>query len=133
MSVASLSPPMAASGNQAWFRQSSGDVLNAWSANPESGLDSAEAARRLAEHGPNELVESKGRSLGRILFDQAREILVVILILAVAVSFALGENTDGSVILAILVLNIALGAAQEFRAERAIAALKRLAAPSVRV
>ncbi len=96
-------------------------------------MSSTNAYERLAEWGPNELIESGTRGLPRIVLDQLRQILVLVLIVAAIVSMALGESTDALVIIAIVLLNTVLGTIQEFRAERAIAALKKLATPNVRV
>ncbi|HET7768458.1 MAG TPA: cation-transporting P-type ATPase [Chloroflexota bacterium] len=93
------------------------------------GLDESEAAARLARHGPNALPEQPGRSLVARIADQLRGFLILILLGAALVSFAIGERLDAVAILAIVALNAAIGVAQEWRAERALAALGRLAAP----
>jgi Ca2+-transporting ATPase len=87
----------------------------------------------LAEHGPNELVERGLKSPWRILWEQLTGLMVVILIVAAVVSGALGDWKDAIAILAIVVLNAVLGFSQEFRAEKAMAALKQLAVPTVKV
>ncbi|MBI5876315.1 MAG: cation-translocating P-type ATPase [Chloroflexi bacterium] len=98
-----------------------------------AGLSETEAAARLARNGPNELIERGLTSPWRILWEQLTATMVVILIVAAAVSVFLGDEKDAIVIAAIVVLNAALGFAQEYRAERALAALKKLAAPVVKV
>ena len=100
---------------------------------PEKGLSESEAARRLIADGPNELVEGGARSVWAIAWEQVTATMVVILIVAAVVLAALGDYKDAGVILAIVVLNAALGFHQEFRAEKAIAALKKLAVPHVKV
>ncbi len=103
-------------------------------ADPRRGLDGPEAWRRLQEHGPNELRSGGGRSPLRILAEQFTSTMVLLLIAAAAVSgFLLGEVTDAVVIMIIVALNAVLGFVQEFRAEKAMAALKRMAVPTVRV
>ena len=97
------------------------------------GLDEAEAARRLTVYGPNELVERARRSRWQIVWEQLTSIKVLILIVAAAISTVLGDLDEAIVVLAIVILNVALGFTQEYRAERAIAALKRLAVPFVQV
>jgi Ca2+-transporting ATPase len=87
----------------------------------------------LDEHGPNELVERGLKSSWRILLEQFTGLLVIILIVAAVVSVVLGDWKDATAILAIVLLNAALGFSQEFRAEKAMAALKQLAVPTVRV
>ena len=97
------------------------------------GLTAAEFEARLGRLGPNELVERGGRTVWHILWEQLKSVMVVVLIVAGAISFALGEFTDGIAILAIVVLNAVLGVMQEYRAEKAMQALKSLAVPIVRV
>src|SRR5690606_32389291 len=84
-------------------------------------------------HGPNRLAEAPGRSFLQMVGDQVAEPLVLILLGAALLSAVLGEWADVVVILAIVVLNALLGAAQEQRAEASLAALKRMGAPACRV
>ena len=116
-----------------WYQQKVEDVIAALEADPEEGLSSAEAERRLEEVGLNELEERGMKSPWRILYEQFTEVMVVILIIAAVISLALGEYTDAVAIMTIVVLNAALGYSQEYRAEQAIAALKKMAVPTVRV
>ncbi len=97
------------------------------------GLAEAEAARRLEEHGPNELTEAGAKSPWRILAEQFTSLLIIILVIAAVVSAALGDLEDAIAILAIIVLNGALGFRQEYKAEKTMSALRKLAAPVVRV
>ncbi|MFN7919987.1 MAG: cation-translocating P-type ATPase [Bryobacteraceae bacterium] len=98
-----------------------------------AGLTDAEAAARLLRFGANELVERGARSPWAILWEQVTALMMVILIIAAGVSAALGDFKDTVAIGAIVVLNALLGFTQEYRAEKAMAALKRLAAPVVKV
>jgi P-type Ca2+ transporter type 2C len=98
-----------------------------------SGLDSAEAARRLQAEGPNELPAPRPRRLAGRVARQLVDPLIVLLLAAAAVTTALGDLADTTVIAMVIVLNTAIGVAQEVRADRAIAALDRLAAPTARV
>jgi Ca2+-transporting ATPase len=116
-----------------WYRLESEEVLARLETDPEQGLAGAEVERRLAEYGPNELIERGTKSPWRILWEQMTALLVVILIIAAIVSLALGDLKDAIAILAIVVLNAILGFTQEYRAEQAMAALKRMAVPTVRV
>ncbi|MFN2221531.1 MAG: cation-transporting P-type ATPase, partial [Candidatus Promineifilaceae bacterium] len=99
---------------------------------PEKGLTSDEAKTRLERYGRNELIERGRISPWRILFNQFKELMVIILIIAAIVSLALGETIDTIVIVAIVILNAAIGFSQEYRSEHAMAAMKRMAVPTVR-
>ncbi|MFQ6057709.1 MAG: cation-translocating P-type ATPase [Anaerolineae bacterium] len=127
--VAHAQPPT----GPAWHRLKASEVLARLGSDGERGLSQAEAARRLMEHGPNELVERGLKSPWHILWEQLTAIMVVILIIAAVVSAALGDYKDAVAILGIVILNTILGFTQEYRAERAIAALKKLAVPTVKV
>jgi Ca2+-transporting ATPase len=116
-----------------WHLSETVEVLTRLKADHEHGLSQAEAQRRLAEHGPNELIEGGLKSPWRILWEQLKALMVVILIIAAVVSIALGDYKDAVAIMAIVMLNAVLGFTQEYRAERAMAALKKLAVPIVRV
>ncbi|MDJ0665173.1 MAG: cation-translocating P-type ATPase [Acidimicrobiia bacterium] len=109
------------------------EVLAEFDVDPDLGLDSAEAARRMQQYGPNELVERDGIKPFRILLNQFTDTMVIVLMIAAVIAAAIGDTKDSIVILVIVVLNAILGFVQEFRAERAIQALKMLAVPSVRV
>ena len=116
-----------------WHTSETSDVLDRWHVDPEQGLSAHEAEQRLLKHGPNELIERGLTSPWRILWEQVTAIMVVVLIIAAVISVLLGDYLDAIVILAIVVLNALLGFVQEYRAERAMAALKRMAAPVVKV
>jgi len=116
-----------------WHQKSDSETLSQLDSDVESGLSEAEVERRRAQHGLNELVESGGRGPARILWEQLSGAMVVLLIIAAGVSAFLHEYTDAVVILIIVALNAALGFFQDYRAEKALAALKKLAVPHVRV
>jgi len=97
------------------------------------GLSRDEALRRLQEYGPNELVETGAKSPWRILAQQFTSVLIIILIIAAIASAALGDYADAVVIVAIVILNGLLGFRQEYKAEKTMNALRKLAAPMVRV
>src|SRR5262249_24633624 len=122
-----------------------GDPRESWHAKPIAdltaqcgtdvlhGLPSPEAAQRLHHGGPNALRTDQAVSPLALLAGQFGRLVIWVLIGAALVSVALGEVVDGSAILAIVVLNAVLGFVQEYRAERAVAALARLTAPRARV
>ncbi|MEJ2210354.1 MAG: cation-translocating P-type ATPase [Anaerolineae bacterium] len=116
-----------------WYRKESAHVVAHLNSDAGAGLATEEAQRRLAEHGPNELVERGAKSPWRILWEQLTGVMVVILIVAAVVSGVIGDWKDAIAILAIVVLNAVLGFSQEYRAEKAMAALKQLAVPTVKV
>ena len=97
------------------------------------GLTSSEATRRLAAAGPNELEEPERTSTWVLLAAQFRNVLIVILLIAVALSAALGHGIEAIIIGVIVVFAALLGFVQEYRAERAIEALREMAAPTARV
>jgi Ca2+-transporting ATPase len=116
-----------------WYRKGATEILSLLEAHAEEGLTRAEAQRRLAQHGPNELIERGLKSPWRILWEQLTAVMVVILVVAAVVSGFLGDWKDAIAIMAIVVLNAVLGFTQEHRAEKAMAALKQLAVPTVKV
>ena len=109
------------------------DVLNGLRTSGEQGLSALEAAQRLASHGPNALLEAPTPSFWRLLWGQFRDFLVVILLFASALSLLLGDTLEAGAILAIVTLNAIIGVVQESRAEGALRALRKLAAPQADV
>jgi P-type Ca2+ transporter type 2C len=118
--------------SESWHALSAEEVLENLKVR-ENGLTDAEAATRMAQYGPNQLTEAPRPSFLRLLWEQFNNFIVMLLIVASIVSALLGEWVDASAILAIVVLNAVLGIIQERRAEEALAALKKLAAPEARV
>lgn len=97
------------------------------------GLSSTAASARLSEVGFNELTKTGGRSVGQILWEQFSATMVLVLIGAGVLAAALGDSLEATAIFSIVVLFGILGFIQEYRAERALDALKKLSIPSVRV
>ena len=116
-----------------WYKLSVEQALSEVGVTTEEGLTSAEAQRRLAQYGPNELQEKPGRSRLEIIWEQFANILTVLLILAAVVSMVLGDWIEAVAILVIVILNGVLGYTQEYRAEQSMAALKKMSVPIVRV
>lgn len=116
-----------------WHQLKSSAVLQELGTDPVHGLSASEAARRLAKHGRNELIGTGIKSPWQILWEQLTGLMVVILIIATLASALLGDYKDAFAIGAIVVLNALLGFSQEYRAEKAMAALRAMAVPSVRV
>jgi P-type Ca2+ transporter type 2C len=98
-----------------------------------SGLLPEEARKRLEHFGPNALIEKKRKSLLMMFLDQFKDFMILVLIVAALVAGIIGEPSDTIAIAVIVLLNAVLGFVQEYRSEKAMAALKKLAAPSAAV
>ena len=116
-----------------WHTTGVDEVLRAVGVDAETGLTPEEVLARAERYGPNEIAETGAKSPWRILWEQFTATMVLILLAAAGVSAVVGSLKDTVVILAIVVLFAVLGFVQEYRAERAMAALKRLSSPIVRV
>ena len=119
--------------NEAWHALPSGEVLEHLEVIIEEGLTSEEAAKRLSHYGQNQLQEAPRPTFWHMLWEQLNNFVVILLIVASIVSALLGDYIEAGAIMAIVVLNSVLGIIQEQRAEEALAALKRLAAPDAQV
>ncbi|MBK7409942.1 MAG: HAD-IC family P-type ATPase [Saprospirales bacterium] len=102
--------------------------LKALGATPQ-GLTSLEAERRMKEYGPNEIQKGKKSSGFGLFLQQFKDPLLILLVLAGALSISIGETVEGAAMFAIVVLNAVLGFVQEYRAETAMEALQKIAAP----
>ncbi|MCL4377103.1 MAG: cation-translocating P-type ATPase [Actinobacteria bacterium] len=117
-----------------WYNKNLEDTKILLRTNLETGLPEVEAEKRLLESGYNELEEKKGRSPFKIFISQFNDIMIWILIAAALISgIIIREITDALVILVILIINSVLGFIQEYRAEKALLALKELASPTALV
>jgi Ca2+-transporting ATPase len=99
----------------------------------ENGLETEEAHRRIEQFGPNQLKEAPRPTFWQTLWEQLNNFVVILLIIASVISALLGDYVEAAAIMAIVVLNAVLGIVQERRAEEALAALKKLAAPDAQV
>lgn len=129
-----------------WYAQSSRKTLEQLGSNPETGLTEQEARSRSQRYGPNEIEEGAGRSSWQILLDQFNNIMLLMLIAVAVISGILdfidlrNGGSEGGIpfkdtiaIMLIVILNGILGYLQESRAEKALAALKQMASPQVRI
>ncbi|PWE18512.1 ATPase P [Marinicauda salina] len=116
-----------------WHGVDPGDAAGRLAADLDAGLSEAEARDRLAEAGPNEIEAAESFSILATLGRQLADPLILLLIAGVVLAAALGERFDAIMIAAIVVLNAALGFFQEWRAERALAALEGMLAPACNV
>lgn len=118
--------------NKNWHNLEIAEVLTSLNSKRD-GLSQEEAQRCLAEFGPNELAGKEKVSPWTILLEQFKNFLIIILLVAVALSAIMGEVADAIVIFVIILFAAGLGFIQEYRAERAMAALKKMAAPTASV
>jgi Ca2+-transporting ATPase len=117
---------------QEWHALNAEEVLNHLEVQNE-GLSSAEVEKRLQHYGPNQLKEAPRPGFMALLWAQLNNFVVILLIVASVISALLGDYVEAAAIMAIVVLNSVLGIVQEQRAEQALAALKKLAAPDAQV
>ena len=112
-----------------WHTRSSAEVLAELSVDPATGLTGEEACLRLERFGPNEVQAARRISPWAILLGQFKNVLLAILLVAIVLSLVLGHMLEAVAIAVIVVFAVLLGFVQEFRAERAIEALREMAAP----
>ncbi len=115
------------------FRKDIQAVLEEFSVDAKQGLNDSEVESRRSKYGRNALPTDDGANWIQLILGQFTDVMVIVLIVAAAISALLGEATDVIVILAIVALNAMLGIYQEYQAEQALAALSRLQVPQVRV
>jgi Ca2+-transporting ATPase len=110
-----------------WYQMPAEKALEMLGAST-NGLTTQEARKRLQEYGPNQLKEKEKRGAFRMFVDQFKDFMIVVLIAAAVVSGIIGDLTDTVAIAVIVLLNAIIGFVQEYRAEKAMAALKKMAA-----
>ncbi|HMU09502.1 MAG TPA: cation-translocating P-type ATPase [Ferruginibacter sp.] len=115
-----------------WHRLSIEETFELLGTNPQ-GLSISDAEEKLLQYGPNELQEGKKKGVAGMLFDQFKDVMILILLAAAIISGIIGDLTDTIVILVIVVLNAVIGFFQEYRAEKAMQALKQMAVTQARV
>jgi len=116
-----------------WYRQSIEETCKALGTDPTAGLKSEEVRSRLEKYGPNELAHKEGPGIFRMFVEQLKDFMVIILIIASIISIAINEVTDSLVIIGIVIVNAVLGVIQEYRAGKALEALKKMSAPNAKV
>lgn len=115
-----------------WYQPGKEEVIKKLQTG-NKGLDAAEAKRRLEEHGANLLETKQQKTAWQILLAQFKDFMIVILMVAAVVSGVAGDLSDASIILVIVVLNAIVGFVQEYRAEKAMEALRNMATPKAKV
>jgi len=116
-----------------WYRQDAGAILRALGTSAESGLSASDAALKLEAVGPNEIQGDQPPTLLRLLAHQFADFMIALLVVAAVISGVVGDIIDTVAIIVIVVVNAAVGVSQEYRAQRAVAALRRISAPLARV
>ena len=116
-----------------WHLRDADELAREHGVNPAVGLDADQVRDRASLHGANELPRSPGRGIASLIVDQFRDFMILVLIAAAVISGLVGSVVDTVVILVIVVLNAAVGAMQAWRADRAVAALRQLAAAQATV
>ncbi|MBI4514641.1 MAG: cation-translocating P-type ATPase [Deltaproteobacteria bacterium] len=133
MATAPSSTSASADQSPVWHALSVAEVAARLQVDVGSGLSGDEAGRRALVHGPNEIPEQHRRSPYRMLLGQFTDFMILVLIGAAIISGAIGDAGDTLAIVIIVLLNGLVGFVQEYRAERAVAALKRLASATATV
>ena len=98
-----------------------------------NGLNNSVAERRLQEHGKNEIVEQKKKPIWKMFLQQFADFMIIVLMTAAVIAGVIGDISDSYVILLIVILNAVIGFVQEYRAEKAMEALKKMAASNTLV
>ena len=117
----------------AWWTDTLESVAARLGTDLRNGLSGAESAARLSVIGPNELIEAPTKAAWQLFLGQFANTMIVVLLVAGLVTAVIGDLTDAAVIAAVVVLNAIIGFSQEHRAERAMAALRRMTQPVARV
>lgn len=117
---------------RSWHTLSENEVFEALESNP-TGLSSRTAKDRLEQHGPNQLIAGEKKTLLGIFLSQFADMMIWVLLGAALISALVGEWVDAAIILVVVILNAVLGTVQESKAEAALEALKKMAAPNANV
>ena len=114
------------------YRKSSDEVMNSLGVT-DKGLSSEEVKKRHEQFGYNELAEGKKKSTLQVFFEQFKDFLVIILIVAAIISASLGKAESAAVIMVVVILNAVLGTVQHVKAEQSLKSLKALSSPTAKV
>src|SRR5215467_15646882 len=117
----------------AWYALSAADVAQQTGVDPDQGLDTDDAARRLAEHGPNELPTEPPPSVWSVARGQLTNPMNIMLLIVGAASIAIGQVPTAIVVLGLVTFNVVMGSNQELKARASVAALAELQVPRARV
>ncbi|MDT3778964.1 calcium-translocating P-type ATPase, PMCA-type [Nitrospira sp. MA-1] len=125
--------PSPSPSDTAWHTLPVADVAQRLGVDPQTGLNAREVRRRTRRYGHNTIPEHRQRSLSRIFIDQFSDFMILVLLGAAIVSGMLGQRMDALAIIIIVMLNGIIGFVQEYRADRAMQAIKKLSTPATRV
>lgn len=118
---------------KAYYRESKEGLIKELGANEKQGLTNKVAQEKLAQVGPNALIEGKKKSILEVFLEQFKALMVIILIVAAVISAFTGNLESTAVIIVVLILNAILGTVQHVKAEKSLEALKSLSAPAAKV
>ncbi len=116
-----------------WFSKSIKEVCIEFEVDPARGLSDDEANARLGKYGPNTLGEKKKKNIFQLFFAQLQDWLIYILLAAVLITLFMGEYIDATIIILVVITNAVLGVIQEFKAGKAIDALRKMSFPKALV
>ena len=119
--------------DEPWYGLSAEETSERLGTDGKKGLQPEQVESLREKYGKNELIQKSGPTIWQMLLEQFKDYLVLILIVASAVSIALGEVTDSIVIIGIVIVNACLGVFQEYRAGKALEALRKMSAPNAKV
>ncbi len=117
----------------AFHALSAKQALSELKSDAEKGLSAGEAQKRLSQYGANELRKARRKTAAGLFFEQFKNVLILLLLVATAVSLLMGEFLDAAAMFSIVLLSAVLGFVQEYRAEKAMEALQKISAPHARV
>ena len=118
---------------KAYYRESKEELIKELGANEKQGLTNKVAQEKLAQVGPNALIEGKKKSILEVFLEQFKDLMVIILIVAAVISAFTGNLESTAVIIVVLILNAILGTVQHVKAEKSLEALKSLSTPAAKV
>ena len=116
-----------------YHSRSAAQVLETMDVEQSRGLTEQDVTRRLDQHGPNKLREAKRRGIWEIVIEQFKSMVIVVLVIAGTVALAFQHWAEGIAIVAVLIVNAALGFVTEWKAMRSMEALRQMGDDKVRV
>ena len=112
-----------------WFLKSQDEILNEFNVDPDFGLSNEEAAKRLKQYGMNQLKGKPKKSIIALFLSQLNDMLIYVLLGAAVITILIKEYSDAIIILTVVILNAVIGVIQEYKAEKAVEALKKMTTP----